>query len=80
MGGLFGNVREMDFNINLCIGLTNNLAATGGVCANETSIVQKNSPVGILISPISLKEVEKPYKEEKNGKVKVLNMKGRFEG
>jgi hypothetical protein len=44
LGGLFGNVREMDFNINLCIGLTNNLAASG------------NSHLGILISLISLYE------------------------
>ena len=78
MGGLFGNVREMDFNINLCIGLTNNLAATGGVCANETSIVQKNSHLGILISPISLKEVEKPYKEEKTWESKSVEYEGSF--
>lgn len=78
MGGLFGNAREMDFIINLCIGLTNNLAATGGVCANETSIVQKNSPVGILISPISLKEVEKPYKEEKTWESKGVEYEGSF--
>jgi hypothetical protein len=78
LGGLFGNAREMDFIINLCIGLTNNLAATGGVCANVTSIVQKNSHLGILISPISLKEVEKPYKEEKTWESKGVEYEGSF--
>lgn len=77
LGGLFGNVREMDFNIKLCIGLINNLAATGGICVDETSIVQKNSHLGILISHIScMKEVEKPYKEEKTWESKGVEYEG----
>jgi len=67
LGGLFGNVGEMDFNIKLCIGLTNNLAATGGIYADKTSIVKKILTwVYWSLLFHCMKEVEKPYKEEKN--------------